>query len=228
MPLVLRPVLAHKRGLAVFAQQAGRHRHGTARIRHMHHRLTVMRGNLDRGVGAAGGGATDQQRHLEAWRSSSFATCTISSRDGVIKSAQTNACWRFLHWPGQDLLGRHHDAQVDHFIVIAGKHHADDIFADIVHIAFDRREHDLALRLDRLPGRRERRLLCSMYGVRCATAFFITRALLTTCGRNILPAPNRSPTTLMPSISGPSITSNGRPSLTRASSASSRCRCRCP
>ena len=27
----------------------------------------------------------------------------------------------------------------------------------------------------------------SMYGIRCATAFFITRALFTTCGRNILP-----------------------------------------
>ncbi len=51
----------------------------------------------------------------------------------------------------------------------------------------------------------------SMNGIRCATACFITRALFTTCGRNILPAPNRSPTTFMPSISGPSMTSIGRP-----------------
>ena len=49
-----------------------------------------------------------------------------------------------------------------------------------------------------------------MNGSRWATAFFITRADFTTCGRNILPAPNRSPTTFMPSISGPSITSSGR------------------
>ncbi len=35
----------------------------------------------------------------------------------------------------------------------------------------------------------------------------MTRALFTTCGRNILPAPKRSPTTFMPSISGPSMTS---------------------
>ena len=41
----------------------------------------------------------------------------------------------------------------------------------------------------------------------------MARALLTTCGRNILPAPNRSPTTFMPSISGPSITSSGRATL---------------
>ena len=39
---------------------------------------------------------------------------------------------------------------------------------------------------------------------------FIARALLTTCGRNIRPEPKRSPTTRMPSISGPSITSSGR------------------
>ncbi len=38
----------------------------------------------------------------------------------------------------------------------------------------------------------------SMYGTRWATARFMTRALLTTWGRNILPAPNRSPTTFMP------------------------------
>ncbi|ETH50634.1 homocysteine S-methyltransferase [Bordetella pertussis H973] len=46
------------------------------------------------------------------------------------------------------------------------------------------------------------RFSSSMKGIRCATACFITRADFTTCGRNILPAPNRSPTTFMPSISG--------------------------
>ena len=55
----------------------------------------------------------------------------------------------------------------------------------------------------------------SMKGIRWATAFFITRADFTTCGRNILPEPNRSPTTFIPSISGPSITSIGRGALRR-------------
>ena len=54
-----------------------------------------------------------------------------------------------------------------------------------------------------------------------ATAFFMTRALLTTWGRNILPAPNRSPTTFIPAISGPSMTSSGRAAGSRASSVSS-------
>ena len=48
----------------------------------------------------------------------------------------------------------------------------------------------------------------------------MTRALLTTCGRNISPLPKRSPTIFMPSISGPSITSSGRLYFWRASSVS--------
>ena len=66
-----------------------------------------------------------------------------------------------------------------------------------------------------------RRFSSSMNGMRCATASFMTRADLTTCGRNILPAPKRSPTTFMPSISGPSITWIGRANCVRASSVSS-------
>jgi len=60
-----------------------------------------------------------------------------------------------------------------------------------------------------------------MNGCRYATARFMTRADLTTCGRNIFPEPKRSPTTRMPSINGPSITSSGRAASRRASSVSS-------
>ena len=59
-----------------------------------------------------------------------------------------------------------------------------------------------------------------MNGCRYATAFFITRADFTTCGKNILPAPNKSPTTFMPAISGPSMTASGLPYFCRASSVS--------
>ena len=59
-----------------------------------------------------------------------------------------------------------------------------------------------------------------MKGNRYATAFFMTRALLTTCGRNIFPAPNSSPTTFIPAISGPWMTSSGVGYFCRASSVS--------
>mmetsp|Transcript_12667 Transcript_12667/g.22985 ORF Transcript_12667/g.22985 Transcript_12667/m.22985 type:complete len:242 (-) Transcript_12667:1932-2657(-) len=61
----------------------------------------------------------------------------------------------------------------------------------------------------------------SMKGMRCATAFFITRADLMTWGKNIFPAPNRSPTVDIPSISGPSMTSRGLGNSFRHSSVSS-------
>mmetsp|Transcript_10025 Transcript_10025/g.25467 ORF Transcript_10025/g.25467 Transcript_10025/m.25467 type:complete len:218 (-) Transcript_10025:200-853(-) len=49
----------------------------------------------------------------------------------------------------------------------------------------------------------------SMNGMRWPTPLFITRADLITCGRNILPAPNRSPITFMPSMRGPSMMRSG-------------------
>ena len=61
-----------------------------------------------------------------------------------------------------------------------------------------------------LPAAEASSLAASMNGVRTATLFFMTRALFTTCGRNIFPTPNRSPTMFIPSINGPSMTSNGR------------------
>ena len=61
----------------------------------------------------------------------------------------------------------------------------------------------------------------SRNGTRYATARFITRALFTTCGRNILPSPKRSPTVFIPAISGPSMTCSARLAPARASSVSS-------
>ena len=47
----------------------------------------------------------------------------------------------------------------------------------------------------------------SIAGCKIATAFFIVRAVFTTCGRNIFPAPNRLPTLFIPLINGPSMIS---------------------
>ena len=60
----------------------------------------------------------------------------------------------------------------------------------------------------------------SIYGNKYATAFFITLADFTTCGKNILPSPNKSPTTFIPSMSGPSMTCSGFSTCWRASSTS--------
>ena len=44
----------------------------------------------------------------------------------------------------QDLGRRHHDAEVDDLVVVAGEHDADDVLADVVDIALDGRHQDLA------------------------------------------------------------------------------------
>ena len=56
----------------------------------------------------------------------------------------------------------------------------------------------------------------------------MTRADLTTCGRNIFPSPNKSPTTFIPSIKGPSITFNGLTNSRRAASVSSMIKSKIP
>ena len=55
--------------------------------------------------------------------------------------------------PSQDLGGRHHDAEVDDLVIVAGEDHADDVLADVVDVALDGRHQDLAGALA-LAGRR--------------------------------------------------------------------------
>ena len=60
----------------------------------------------------------------------------------------------------------------------------------------------------------------SIKGNKYATAFFMTRADFTTCGKNIFPLPNKSPTTFIPAIKFTSITSIAFAEFTLASSTS--------
>ena len=45
----------------------------------------------------------------------------------------------------EDRLRRHHDAEVEHVVVVALEHDRHDVLADVVHIAFDGSEHHFAL-----------------------------------------------------------------------------------
>ena len=64
--LVLGAMLRDEGGLAFVAEQAGGDGHGAAGIENVDDRLAVVRRDLDGGVRAAGGGAADEQRQLEA------------------------------------------------------------------------------------------------------------------------------------------------------------------
>ena len=45
---------------------------------------------------------------------------------------------------GEDLRGRRHHAEIDDLVIVAGEHDADDVLADVVHVALDGRHQDLA------------------------------------------------------------------------------------
>ena len=65
----------------------------------------------------------------------------------------------------QDLRRRHHDAEIDHLVIVALEHDADDVLADVVHVALDRRHHDLAVASARRAAARSA-FSSSMYGSR--------------------------------------------------------------
>ena len=48
---------------------------------------------------------------------------------------------------GQDFFARNHDAEVNHFVIVATKHDANDVLSDVVHVAFDGGHKDASLRL---------------------------------------------------------------------------------
>ena len=114
--------------------------------------------------------AADEQRHAQICRRSiSLATNTISSSDGVMRPLRPirSACSSMRRL--QNPVARHHHAEIDDLVAVAAEHDADDVLADVVHVALDGRQHDLALRrrpaaLARLPAASSRS--CSMNGSR--------------------------------------------------------------
>ena len=81
-----------------------------------------------------------------ARRSISFATNTISSSDGVIRPLRPMRSAFSSSAVCRIFVGRHHHAEIDDLVAVAAEHDADDVLADVVHVALDGRQHDLALR----------------------------------------------------------------------------------
>ena len=75
----------------------------------------------------------------------SSATVTISSSDGVIRPLRPIMSALLSLARLQDVLERHHDAEIDDLEIVALQDHADDVLADVVDVALDRGHDDLAL-----------------------------------------------------------------------------------
>ena len=115
-----------------------------------------MRRHLDRGVHARGRRAADQQRNL-----AHVAVVVLLHLAGDVlhffqarrdQPRQANDVGAFDLGLGQDLVAGHHHAHVDDVEVVALQDHGDDVLADVVHVALDGGNHDLALGLDVFAG----------------------------------------------------------------------------
>ena len=101
--------------------------------------------DLHRRVHAAGGGAADQQRQFEALPlhlGRHVAHLVERRRD---QAGQADDVGLLAARGLQDLRRRHHDAEIDHLVIVALEHDADDVLADVVHVALHGRHHDLAV-----------------------------------------------------------------------------------
>jgi hypothetical protein len=69
---------------------------------------------------------------------------TISSSDGVI-SPERPIRSAFTSRGFEDFIRRDHHAKIDNFVVITLQHHADDVLADVVHVALHGGDDHLAV-----------------------------------------------------------------------------------
>jgi hypothetical protein len=117
---------------------------GARGVEHVGGDRAVARRDLDRGVLAAGGRAPDEQGHGHA------ATLHLLGDVGHLVERRGDQAREadevdLLGGGGvEDLFARGHDPEVDHLVAVAGEHHADDVLADVVHVALHRRQQHLA------------------------------------------------------------------------------------
>src|SRR5690606_17190031 len=127
-------------------QQCRGHTHGARGVGDIDHRIIlVMRVDLHRRMRLGSGGAADHQGQSET-----LALHFTGDMDHFIQrrsdqAGEADDVAFFLNGGLEDLVRRHHHAEVDNVVAVTAQHHADDVLANIVHIALDRGHEDLAL-----------------------------------------------------------------------------------
>ena len=142
--LVLRAHPARVGVPAVAVEQRPGDRDGARRVGDVHDRRGVGGFDLDRGVDAGRRRAADQQRRrhpLGLHERGDVDHLVERRRD---QARQTDQVGVPLAGGLEDPCRRHHDAEVDHLVVVAAEHDADDVLADVVDVALHGRHHDRA------------------------------------------------------------------------------------
>ncbi len=133
--------------MLIVAQQARRNADAARRIENMHGRAGIGGFDPHGGMNFRGRRTADQQRYVEA-----FAFHFRRDVDHFVErrrdqAAETDDIDLFLACGFQNFLRRHHDAEINDVVVVALKNDADDVLADIVHVALHRGEQDFSLGL---------------------------------------------------------------------------------
>ena len=100
--------------------------------------------NLDRGMDAARRRAADQERNVEALALHLGGDVNHLVERRRDEAGKADRVGLLLARDGEDLRRRRHHAEIDDLVIVAGEHDADDVLADVVHVALDGREHDRA------------------------------------------------------------------------------------
>ena len=108
------------------------------------HRLArgVARMDLHRGMDPARRRAADQQGDVEALALHLGRDMDHLVERGRDQAGEADRVGLSLARDCEDFRGRRHHAEVDDLVIVAGEHHADDVLADVVHVALDGGEHD--------------------------------------------------------------------------------------
>src|ERR1039457_345647 len=152
-------MLGDECGFAIVAEEAGGNWHGAAGIEHVNHRLAVVGRNFYGGMRAAGGRAADEQRQLEPLPLHLAGHVNHLVERGRDKATEADEIGFLCRGALEDFFTGNHHAEVDDLVVPAGQDDADDVFADVVHVALDGGENDFSLRLGDLARGNKRGLL---------------------------------------------------------------------
>src|ERR1035438_5811988 len=132
-------MLRHERWLALVAQKTGGDGHRPAGIQYVDHWLAVMRRNLNRRMRPARGRPANEQRQLEAltFHLTGHMYHLVERRSD--QPAESDHVRLFRLGAFENLFARDHHTHVDHLVVIAGEDDPDDVLANIVNVALDRK-----------------------------------------------------------------------------------------
>ena len=134
-------------GLApIKAEETSHDPNGAGCVQHVDRRAMVPLLNLDGGVHARRRCAANEQGNVE------FQPLHFAGHVGHLverrcnESAQADEVDVFLSCGSENLIARHHHAEVDHLVVVTLEHDAYDLLTDVVHIAFDSSQQNLPAR----------------------------------------------------------------------------------